>query len=367
MLRNQPRRKTCLILLFLFIGIIESPAAEPFWKEQNTGTKAGLRGLAIASKSASASTTPREHPSEASRHCLWASGGKGTVLRSLDAGRTWVHCGPTPHADLEFRSIHAWDDTRACIASAGTPAIVLLTHDAGRTWQETYRDPRSEAFIDGLLFIDARRGILFGDPYDGHFAIASTLDAGRTWKAHGIAQSPPALPGEAAFAASNSAMLVDAAGNIWIGTGGSTNKQARVHRAHDFGLNWHVATVELPSNASSGIFSLARSPSGILVAVGGDYRPDSPASGMSARSLDQGRTFTLAKVPPAGFRSAVVYSTGTPELAAGFYATGPGGTDYSADGASWQPISSIGFHALATTVEGRLFAVGADGRFGWTN
>jgi len=358
---------TCWLALQIVIGHPTSPAAEPFWQEHPTNTPAGLRGLAIASKPVADATASHGPSASPSPLVLWASGAKGTVIRSQDTGLTWQACGPTRYADLEFRSIHAWDPSRAVIASAGTPAIVLLTEDAGINWQEVYRDSRTEAFIDGLQFFDPHQGILFGDPYDGHFALASTRDIARAWRAHTASQSPRAVAGEAAFAASNSAMLVEPSGRVWIGTGGAQQNKARVHRSTDHGLSWQTTELDMPSDATSGIFSLARSPSGTLVAVGGDYRPESNARGTAAVSLDQGMSFLAATTPPTHFRSAVIYSIGTHQIPAGFYATGPTGTDYSADGLQWQAISSTGFHALASAPDGRLFAVGAEGRFGWSN
>ncbi len=290
---------------------------------------------------------------------LWASGAKGTILLSNDLGRTWQRVGPTNFPELEFRSLHAWNSREAIVASAGTPAIVLKTADAGRTWREVHRDPHPQAFFDGLKFIDSQRGVLFGDPIDGRLAVLTTKDKGESWQAVARESLPATRQDEAAFAASNSVMLVAKPESIWIGTGGSIADQSRVFVSHDFGKSWQVKPCPLASAASSGIFSLAiADDQRTLVAVGGDYQPDAKSSTTAALSIDGGESFSLANQAPMGFRSAVVF---TKDL---FLATGPAGTDYSSDGQVWRKLSDVGFHALAVLPDGRAVAVGSSGRFG---
>ncbi len=164
---------------------------------------------------------------------------------------------------------------------------------------------------------------------------------------------------EAAFAASNSAMTVAPPQSIWIGTGGAKSDTSRVLHSHDFGQSWQVSSAPLHSGPASGIFSLAYwSDKQLLVAVGGDYRPDANSLSTGAYSKDQGKTFQTPAKPPSGYRSSVVLAHDR------LIATGPAGTDSSSDGQSWQRISDIGFHALAVDPDGQVLAVGSDGRFG---
>lgn len=325
-------------------------ADEPQWQESNTGSSASLRGLVVATETATTATTTT---------AIWATGSKGTVLLSNDLGKSWLSVGPAAYPELEFRSVHAWNDRQAMVASAGTPAIVLKTDDAGKTWREVHRDPHPKAFFDGLKFIDQRRGVLFGDPIDGRFTVLTTSDAGESWRTISRSALPETLKDEAAFAASNSAMIVAAPASIWIGTGGATAEQSRVLHSTDFGKSWQVTLCPLTSSASSGIFSLALSKDGnTLVAVGGDYRPDARSLTTGALSIDRGASYSLPKQPPSGYRSAVVFSKNQ------FWATGPGGTDYSPDGNHWTKLSETGFHALAVLPDGKIIAVGSNGRFG---
>src|SRR5438094_3977444 len=62
----------------------------PVWTLVDTGSYARLRGLAAVS-----------------RDVAWASGSGGTVLRTVDGGRSWRPVGPPGTADLQFRDIEA--------------------------------------------------------------------------------------------------------------------------------------------------------------------------------------------------------------------------------------------------------------------
>jgi hypothetical protein len=74
---------------------------------------------------------------------------------------------------------------------------------------------------------------------------------------------------------------------------------------------------------------------------------------------------------PRGFRSSIIYvpapqatpGSDTFRRESGYWiATGPSGTDISADGEDWKPLSEMGYHALHLTPEGVPLAVGSDGR-----
>lgn len=343
------------------------------WELGPTGTQASLRGIAAPS--------PR---------CIWACGSGGTVLRSVDGGSSWEDCSPDGFSDLEFRSIHVWGEsghedaelelgTHACIASAGTPAVVLKTVDGGETWAEVFRHPSEKAFFDGMKFFDASRGIAFSDPVDGKLLVVETFDAGQSWRQIDPRLLPPAVVGEAGFAASNSSLAVGDGGAVWIGMGGAEAGKSRIYRRSEWGAAWEAVACPIPSGAAQGVFSIVHVPSQpsaasgsaedvepvLLVAVGGDYRLGEISEATAAISIDKGRSWQLVKSQPEKFRSAVVSLPtiwGLPNAAPGFLAVGPTGTDYSPDGQRWQLISDSGFHTLVT-VGNQVFAVGSDGRF----
>jgi photosystem II stability/assembly factor-like uncharacterized protein len=320
------------------------------WDIGPTGSKASFRGI-----------------SSPSANNIWLSGSRSTVLRSVDGGSSWINCSPE-YGELELRSIVAHSETHACIASAGTPAVILRTTDAGKNWKEVYRHDSKQAFFDGMKFWDEKRGVAFSDPIDGKFLIVTTDDGGSSWQQIDPSLLHQVTQGEAAFAASNSSLLIGEEGQIWIGTGGTNNAASRVHYRPNWQSAWQIQNAPIPSDAAAGIFSLYRSPQKVdgkrplLVAVGGDYRPDASSLVTSVLSYDDGLTWQVAKNPPQQFRSAVVAVEGPQPTSVLWVTVGPNGSDYSLDGQVWSEFSTQGFHTISTFGQ-HVFAAGAGGRF----
>ena len=121
-------------------------------------------------------------------------------------------------------------------------------------------------------------------------------------------RSPPAnLPrpraGEAAFAASNTALVAHPSATYCQVTGGGA---ARCLRSDDHGLRW--SSVELPlaqGNPSQGAFAVGFGLGASMVAVGGDYREPLHRAGTAAFSSDGGRTWSAADA--LGFRCGLAW------------------------------------------------------------
>ncbi|HJS48548.1 MAG TPA: hypothetical protein VJ773_11220, partial [Gemmatimonadales bacterium] len=149
----------------------------------------------------------------------WAVGRGGTWARTLD-GRSWT-TGRIPGAESLFLvDVHRPD--RLSVVVLGTSfdgglGRIWRSTDAGKTWRQVFQDARPGAFWDGMAFLDAKRGIAFGDPVGGSLAVATTRDGGRTWALVPAAGLPALLPGEAGFAASGTAITASG-GTAWIGT-----------------------------------------------------------------------------------------------------------------------------------------------------
>jgi photosystem II stability/assembly factor-like uncharacterized protein len=294
----------------------------------------------------------------------WASGNKGTVVRTVDGGATWTR-SVIPGADaLDFRDIEAFGADAACVLAIGpgSASRIYKTEDGGASWALQFTNPDSRAFYDAIAFWDANTGIAVGDPVDGRFTVIRTTDGGKRWARIPGASIPEALPGDGAFAASGTCLVVQGSRHAWFGTGGGA--RARAFRSSDQGLTWSVAdTPIMVGNASSGIFSLAFSDPDHGIAVGGDYRLERESGDNLAVTSDGGRTWTFAGATRLrSFRSAVAYVPGSNGRQ--LIAVGPGGSDMSGDGgATWAPLGDDGFHALAMSPSGRFaWAVGEQGR-----
>jgi photosystem II stability/assembly factor-like uncharacterized protein len=328
--------------------------------------------VAGAAVSAPWSQVPQSSPtterlrgvSAASDTVAWASGSKGTVLRTVDGGATWARLVVPGAADLDFRDIEAFGAHIAYVLAIGPgdKSRIYKTLDGGATWALPFTNPDPRAFYDAIAFWNERTGLAVGDPVDGRFTIIRTGDGGATWARLPAAAIPEALAGEGAFAASGTCLVVFGSRQAWFGSGGGA--RARVYRSADQGLTWAVADTPVKAgNASSGIFSLAFSDPDHGVAVGGDYRREREAGDNLAVTADGGRTWSVAGAARLrGFRSAVAFVPGSagPRL----IVAGPGGMDSSSDGGvSWAPLGEEGFHALAVSPGGRVaWAVGEQGR-----
>ena len=254
------------------------------WTYVMSGTTAELRGLSAVND-----------------RVVWASGSRGTVVRSLDGGRTWVADTVPGATTLDLRAVHALNDGAGYVASAGEAekglARIFATGDAGRHWHLVYSTETKGVFLDAIAFWDVKNGIALSDPVDGRFFILITNDGGGTWTRIPPERLPPVLTGEAAFAASGSSLALQGTANVWIGTGGGG--RARVMHSGNRGRTWSITDTPVHAEgAASGIFSLAFFDRTRGVAVGGDYTKPRLVSQSVALTHDGGRTWSAAQVPP---------------------------------------------------------------------
>ena len=221
--------------------------------------------------------------------------------------------GTVPGASaLDFRDVHAVDAETAYLLSigAGEQSRIFKTTDGGATWATLYVNKDPKGFLDAIAFWDADHGLALGDPVDGRFVILTTDDGGKTWEPTPPEGMPPALPGEGAFAASGTCLVVQGDGHAWFATGGA--KVSRVFRSTDRGRTWTAhETPVMAGTPSSGIFSLAFHDADHGVAVGGDYKEPGETGNVVALTEDGGRTWRLPKGQgPGGYRSAVAVRAG---------------------------------------------------------
>ena len=298
------------------------------WQPTPSGTTAELRGLSVVSDKVA-----------------WASGAKGTVLRTVD-GATW-QAMQVPDADkIDFRDIHAIDAKTAIVMGAGPGAAsrIYRTDDGGSTWKLMTTNQVAEGFWDAMAFWDKDNGILFGDPVKGSFQVYTTSDGGASWR-EVAAKGLEAMPSEGAFAASGTCLTVAGTRDAWIATGGGAN--SRVFHSADRGKTWRAASTPIPAGAPArGVFSVAFLNPKEGFAAGGDYKETRMAGINGAVTADGGATWTPVAVQPAGYMSVVVPVPGAPRA---LVAGGLAGSGYSRDGGkSWTeldrtPLNTVGF------------------------
>jgi photosystem II stability/assembly factor-like uncharacterized protein len=301
--------------------------------------------LLLAAASVSAQSVPQTRISRiaenlrgvsaVSQKIAWASGTHGTYLRTTD-GQVWIPDHVPGAESLDFRGIVAFSADEAFLMSSGlaNESRIYHTNDAGRHWQLQFTNQNPKGFFDSMAFWDRTHGIVLGDPVPDatgipKFELLLTED-GQTWTPIPAAQLPPALEGEAAFAASNTCIAIlawksgataanaskanasrsgevapDLDPNIWFATGG---KAARVFHSFDRGHTWEVFDTPITHGPDSqGIFSIAFRDATHGVIAGGDYKLPAQDGPNLAFTSDGGKTWTLSKIFPQSYYSAVAY------------------------------------------------------------
>lgn len=269
----------------------------------------------------------------------WASGAKGTVLRTIDGGEHWAKVDVLGAEALDFRDIQAFDADTAFVLSIGPgeQSRIYKTTNGGKTWQLQFTNKDPKAFYDCFAFWDSKHGIAVSDSVDGKFPLIATND-GTAWSPVEIKSMPAALANEGAFAASGTCIATYGKNDVWFGTGGPA---ARVFHSRDRGANWTVAeTPILHGKASQGIFSVVFLTHKDGVAVGGDYKEPDKSEGTAAFTHDGGKTWKLSKHQP-GYRS------GLDVVGHMFVAVGTNGMDSSNTGESWHSLGKGSLNAIS--------------------
>jgi hypothetical protein len=155
----RPRRSSAHLILVTAIALLAIAAvvsAGAAWQLQNSNTPERLRAV-----------------SASSGNVAWASGNKGTVLRTADGGAHWAVLAVPGAEALDFRDIEATSERTAYILSigAGDKSRIFKTTDAGTTWVQQFVNADPNAFYDAIAFWDEQNGLAVGDPVEGRFTM----------------------------------------------------------------------------------------------------------------------------------------------------------------------------------------------------
>lgn len=321
----------------LVAALLATPA-QAAWKPIDLATDVTLRAVAVVD-------AQRFH----------VSGSKGTHAVTEDGGKTWRNAIPADGAALDFRGVAALDAKTAVLMSAGDGpaglARLYRTADAGRTWTLVFETREKGSFLDAVAFRDARRGFVLGDPIDGRWFLLQTKDGGKTWAR---IPGPSAEPGEAAFAASNSALFLGPGRELWIVSGGLA--QGRVAHSLSDGAQWDSIDTPIAGSASAGVFGGLALGKDRAVVVGGDYK-DELRAGVSLALFERFDVWT----PPNAGAPRLLEGVGRLDVRT-LIAVGPRGTAVSTDnGQSWKQVDEEAFHAIACRAR-TCVAAGGNGR-----
>lgn len=337
------RRAALVALAAAACAPVGAPAPLPILERQASGTTALLQAVSAPSSDV-----------------VWASGHRGTWLRSLDGGRTW-QVGGVPGGDsLQFRDVHAASASQAWLLSAGPgeASRIYATTDGGASWTEQFRNTNPAAFYDCFDFWDARRGIAFSDAADGRLMLLVTGDGGRHWTLVPAEALPAPLAGEGAFAASGTCVVTAPGGHAWVAMGNAP--VSRVLHTDDYGRTWSVSDAPIAAGEAAGLATIAMHGDRALAAGGPIAHNDSLTDNVLV-SDDRGATWTKGGRP--GFPGAIFGAAFVPRSRATVVAVGPGGAAASSDGGrSWAPVDSASYWGIGFAPDGTGWITGPGGR-----
>lgn len=299
----------------------------------SSGPKISFRGISIAKNS------------------IWVSGSGGTVGKSLDYGKTWEWYIIPGQEKNKFRDIEALDDTTAVTMGIGSPGLIYKTTNGGKNWTMVYQNNSPSIFMDAMAFENKKSGIVIGDPINGKFFVAETLDGGNTWKETEKLHLPAAITGEAFFAASGT-NIVYAESKYYIVSGGMVSR-----------IFFNKKATILPTmkgQQMTGANGLAIQRKNIFVASG-NYNNLGNTDSALVYSKDGGSTWHLPTTPTGGYRSCVCFVGKNKAITVGLT-----GIDITYDaGKNWKKISKEGFNTcIYNNVENAVYFAGNNGRVG---
>ena len=329
-------------------GETASAAVAPILRVQHSGTTQRLQAI-----------------SPVTDQIVWASGVGGTFALTTDGGRNWRSSVVEGAELLQFRDVHGVSDREAYLLSAGvgTDSRIYKTVNGGGTWTLQFTNQLAAGFYDCFDFWTPDRGITMGDAVNGRLPVLRTR-SGERWFRIGN-KLPPALPGEAAFAASGTCVETQGTNRAWIATGAA--EHARILATTDGGDTWNAyATPIVQGTPASGLFTVAFRDAQHGILAGGDLEAPDALSDNVAVSSDGGKTWALTTgtpFPGAAYGLSYVPSTRQGERRR-VVITGPGGAAWTPnEGGTWRLLPEVrDYWAVAFADRKHGWLVGTEGR-----
>lgn len=122
---------------------------------------------------------------------LVAVGEYGNILFSDDDGRTWEQASDVP-ATVTLTAVHFADASTGW--AVGHDTLILKTVDAGKTWVKQFGGGESDNALLSVFFLDANHGWAVG----AFNYTVETKDGGATWVERKTLMPPPPKPPEGA-------------------------------------------------------------------------------------------------------------------------------------------------------------------------
>lgn len=221
---------------------------------------------------------------------LWFSGNNGKY-GAIDLNTNKIFNGKIEKdsLSLEFRSIAKTKDATFVLSVANPALLYRISNDKKRV-RLVYQEENEKVFYDSMQFLNDSFGIAMGDPVSDCLNIIVTKDGGENWNKIPCENLPKVEEGEAAFAASNTNLILRG-NSIFMVSGG---KKSRCFVSNDLGKTWEVySTPIIQGEAMTGIFTADFYDERIGFAAGGNYEKQEDNSKNKAITTNGGKTWKL--------------------------------------------------------------------------
>ena len=267
---------------------------------------------------------------------LWYAGDNGNYgkinLKTNEVSKYKIQSDTTVN---EIRSIAQTKDFIFLLPVAN-PANLYKISKKDNSQQIVYSEINEKVFYDSMQFKDELNGMAMGDPTENCLSVIVTNDGGNSWRKISCANLPKVVDGEAAFAASNSNIMLEKTKSFMVSGG----KKSRLFASDDFGKTWQVyETPIVQGEEMTGIFSADFYNDKIGFITGGNYMKQNDNTNNKAITFDGGKTWELvANGQGFGYGSCVQFVPNSNGKA--LVSVGANGIQYSNDfGNTWQQLN----------------------------
>lgn len=221
---------------------------------------------------------------------LWYAGDNGKYgkinLKTNEVSKYKIQSDTTVN---EIRSI-AQTKEYIFLLPVANPANVYKISKKDNLQQIVYSEINEKVFYDSMQFKDELNGMAMGDPTEDCLSVIVTNDGGNSWKKISCDNLPKVEEGEAAFAASNSNLILKKSKSFMVSGG----KKSRLFVSPDFGKTWEVYdTPIVQGEEMTGIFSADFYNDKIGFITGGNYVKQNDNTNNKAITSDGGKTWEL--------------------------------------------------------------------------
>ena len=258
---------------------------------------------------------------------------------------------------LEFRSM-AVNKGKIMISNILSPAYLFYGNSI-HSLKKQLIENHPDAFYDALETTENGFGVMLGDPVDNCISVQITHDNGDNWEKIPCEMLGAFVPGEAAFAASDTNITITEKHRVVLATGGV---KSRIWISETRGKSWKI--IETPivqGTTSTGIYSMDFYDRKRGIAIGGDYTQPENKENNLIRTQDGGINWEILDHPShPSYRSCIQYIPGS--NAKSLVAVGFQGIDISHDGGeTWTHISDKNVYTIRFLNSVTAFAAGKNG------